>query len=163
MRELLLDHLLYAVHGDLEGADLGGLADLRDVFHVPHIEGRADVDHGPLAFVRADVRGRIEDLKAVQVPPERAHVRLDLDRWLVEGDKEAGFLLSEAFEEEVEGQDRLAAPGRARDDVRSRGQQAAVQHRVETYDARLDAIHCKRAERRTSRPMLPKRSVVRTG
>src|SRR5438093_11522834 len=106
MQEFLLDHLLYAVHGDLEGADLGGLADRRDVFHVPDVEGRADVDHGPLAFVRADVRGRIEDLEAVQVPPERAHVRLDLERWLIEGDEKTGFLLSEAFEEEVEGQER---------------------------------------------------------
>src|SRR5438094_476953 len=95
MQEFLLNHLLYAVHGDLEGADLGGLSDLRDVLHVPHVEGRADVDHGALAFVRSDVGRRIEDLETVQVPPERGHVRLDLDWWLDEGDQEAPHLPSE--------------------------------------------------------------------
>src|SRR3989442_919750 len=136
MRELLFDHLLYAVHGDLEGADLRRLPNLRDVFHVPHVEGRADVDHRPLAFVRADVRGCIKDLQAVQVPPERAHVRLDLDRRLIEGDEKAGLLLGESLEEEIEGKNCLAAPGRTQVYVWARGHLAAGEHVLETHHTR---------------------------
>ena len=143
--ELLFDHLLDAVHVDLEGADPGRLSDLRDVLHVPDIEGRADVDHGPLPLVGPDVRGRVEDLEPVEVPPERGHVRLDLNRRFVEGDEQAGFVLTEPLEQEVRREDRLAAPGGPGDDVRSGGQKAAVQHRVEAHDARLDAIHRKPA------------------
>ena len=113
MGEFLFDHLLHAVHRDLERPDLGRLPDLRDVFHVPYVEGCPDVDHGSLAFVRPDVRSRIEDLEAVQVPRERGHVRLDLDRGLVEGDEQARFLLAEPVEEELDSQNRLAAAGRA--------------------------------------------------
>src|SRR3989475_12884850 len=98
MQEFLFDHLLYAVHGDLEGADLGGLADLRDVLHVPHVEGRADVDHGPPAVVRADVRGRIEDLETVQVPAERGHVRRDPGRRLIAGARKTRVPAARAYE-----------------------------------------------------------------
>ena len=99
--ELLFDHLLDAVHVDLEGADPGRLSDLRDVLHVPDIEGRADVDHGPLPLVGPNVRGCVEDLEPVEVPPERRHVRLDLDRGLVKGDEQARFVLAEPLEQEV--------------------------------------------------------------
>src|SRR2546428_424181 len=99
--ELLLDRLLDAVHVDFERADLGRLSDLRDVLHVPEIEGRADVDPGPLPLVGPDVRGRVEDLEAGRASPRRGPVPIYLHRGFVRGGRQARLVLAEPLEQEV--------------------------------------------------------------
>src|SRR2546426_6584505 len=83
-----------------------------------------------------DVRVRVEHIEVVQIPSERAHVDLEFVWWLLETDKEAAFAALQALPQELHREDRLARTRRPGHDVGPARDEAAVEHLVESRDAR---------------------------
>src|SRR5690606_18926338 len=104
---------------------------------------RRDVDEGPVA--RA--------LELANVPAEADQVRTDVRRVLLERDEYARLALGNSLDQELRGEDRLAAARRARYQRGAAQRQATARNRVESRDSGrrlLDRRRCQRLRHHTS-------------
>ena len=100
----------------------------------PQLEFRR-VQHALLAFVQAGRGDEFEDVDAVQGPAVAGGGGAQLVLRFGERDVEGGVALPHPFEEEAQGQRRLAGAGRAFDQVDPAGIDAAAQDGVEAGGA----------------------------
>src|SRR5208283_4819861 len=100
---------------------------------------RADLLDGDVALDPAEPGVGVERLDRGEVPSHGANVLHDLARRFVHGDQQDLLAAPYALEQERDPEQRLAAPGTSRYEVRSTGHEAPAEHTVQSGNPGRDA------------------------